>query len=833
MTRIPTVKRLIIALACSFCCVTSEAVTLSGKVVDFDDNSIAVKGALVSFEHTLYRTTTDSAGRFSLDIPENSIERVKHTYAPPPLNIHINRKLGFITLPKAGILSRISIFSLDGRVVLSTPVDGSATHVPIPLFSTGVFILSLTLHNGVKVASPLLCTPAQTTMTARFVMPAQPVNLRAQADMFPLIFRHDAFYPLDREIPLTNDTLLIHMKSDPRAAFFDETKLHSMHLTISREDSLLMERNAQLEEYQPAELKYNDAAIGKVGVRYKGSEYSIPRCFDKDGNRSSYADCRNVSLKIKFDKYNDTTRFFEMKKLNLHSMSYDGSKMREMLAYGLFRDMGVYTCRTVFVKVYVNNVFRGLFTGVEEVDGRFTKSRWPQFGDGNLYKEAWPNSLNKAYIKTKLETNNDPEDSVPPIRLADMTKTIRASTPGTFLSDIKPYMNIDYFLDYIVVDRAIHNADGIMTWYYEKNWQGNHNFYLYEEENAGGKAWLIPWDLNATITPTDPIIDDYDVPEWNVVPDTCGPLLGWGDSQVLPPNCDKLIGLTAATSFGQFKKAGEFFLKEIFTTDRMHARLDNLAKVIAPVMDDEPTISKSGWEDEIRSIHTILDRLHTGFKEYLDGRIVLIDTSSFFAASSPDSGFNITPCNNFEFSGNPSITDWAGASVSANSTISLSFDSLSPLYGKGGLTASFTINTADSTETYAEWSYVGLFFDTAQDLSEIDSLKICLLGDIPRNCRIVFESDVYKRHDIHPYERYGWETILTRKSKQFCLPLRQAAYPEWADPENPDIKDSVIASVNGIGIIVLPQFDTNGKLRFVPDSGFVKIDNVEFVPKRQ
>jgi hypothetical protein len=62
--------------------------------------------------------------------------------------------------------------------------------------------------------------------------------------------------------------------------------------------------------------------------------------------------------------------------------------MREMFAYKLFRDMGIYTCRTVFVKVYINNVYRGLFTAVENIDGRFTKSRWPEYGDGNMYKRA-------------------------------------------------------------------------------------------------------------------------------------------------------------------------------------------------------------------------------------------------------------------------------------------------------------------------------------------------------------------------------------------------------------------------------------------------------------
>ena len=41
-------------------------------------------------------------------------------------------------------------------------------------------------------------------------------------------------------------------------------------------------------------------AYGKVGLRYKGSEYAMSRCFDEEGNRSAYDDCRNVSMKVKF-----------------------------------------------------------------------------------------------------------------------------------------------------------------------------------------------------------------------------------------------------------------------------------------------------------------------------------------------------------------------------------------------------------------------------------------------------------------------------------------------------------------------------------------------------
>ncbi|MBN1600142.1 MAG: CotH kinase family protein [Chitinispirillaceae bacterium] len=810
-----------------------EAVTLTGVVRAMGDGNRPVTGALVALDHTLFRTFTDSSGTFSLDIPEIGIGQQSQHKISKTLSIIYNQRLSSVFLSRNENVSEFAMYSLDGKEIVKKLIAENETKITVPHLSSGLYILRLSFSNGARCSGTLLSTPSMLVRKTSFnVSSSQKKVSAAVPSGHKIIFRHDNFYPIDKEYAMGMDTLRIDMKPDPRAAFFDDSKVHTMHFTMTNQDSLLMERNALAEEYAPAEINYNNTPLGKVGLRYKGSDdYSMPRCFDEQGNRSDYADCRNVSLKVKFDKYNKDTRFFAMKKLNLHAMSYDDSKMKEMFAYKMFRDMGIYTCRTVFVKVYVNNVFRGLFTAVESLDGRFTKSRWPDYGDGNLYKEVWPWRTGNLYYKNALETNNNEGDSIWPIRMIEMTKAIKASTAQNFNAKVSPFMDLNYFVNYIVVDRSIHNSDGIMTWYWEKNWRGNHNYYFYEEENSGGKAWLIPWDLNTTFHPVDFIIDEYDVPEWNVVPDSCQPCLAWGGDMVYPANCDMLTGLTAATCWDQFKSAGKYYLETIFTKQRMKAYLKKLTDLIGPEMDNDPWITKAHWEKQIRYFDASLDKLYSGFDDYLNGRGPSVDSSSFFTGIDPDSGFSTAHCNNFEFSKSFSQPDWIYTEASVNSTISASVDTMTPLWGKGCLKVQLVFNPADTSKTYAEWSYTGLSFKQLRDFNDVDSIRVCIQADVPRDCRISLQSDLYSKLGVKE-GCYGWELTVNRKKQQISYAIENAEFPDWADTTDPGILDTVLTAISGIEISVSPQFESNGKLRFVPDSGLVKIDNVEFIVKK-
>jgi hypothetical protein len=73
-------------------------------------------------------------------------------------------------------------------------------------------------------------------------MPSAIARRSAAVGNVKLLFRHDEYYPLDFETYGTTEGLLIGMRPDPRAYVFDPMQVHSYHFTISKEDSIKMEK---------------------------------------------------------------------------------------------------------------------------------------------------------------------------------------------------------------------------------------------------------------------------------------------------------------------------------------------------------------------------------------------------------------------------------------------------------------------------------------------------------------------------------------------------------------------------------------------------------------
>jgi spore coat protein CotH len=59
--------------------------------------------------------------------------------------------------------------------------------------------------------------------------------------------------------------------------------------------------------------------------------------------------------------------------------------IREKICYNLLRESGVKAPRVSFAKVYLNNVYWGLYSIVEQVDKTFLKENFRN-KNGNLYK---------------------------------------------------------------------------------------------------------------------------------------------------------------------------------------------------------------------------------------------------------------------------------------------------------------------------------------------------------------------------------------------------------------------------------------------------------------
>jgi hypothetical protein len=188
--------------------------------------------------------------------------------------------------------------------------------------------------------------------------------------------------------------------ADP-ATLFGAATIPTFDVYLPLESWEWLKVHAREETFVEADACYNGQAIGRVGVRFKGSYGSLYNCFDAAGQNT----CRKLPMKIKFDKYVDKQRFYGLKRLNFQSYRYDNSYLKERLSYDLYRAMGVVTPRAAWARLRVNGEDQGLFGMVEQPDGPFAKDRFPATPDNNMYKELWPGKADENLMVSRLETN--------------------------------------------------------------------------------------------------------------------------------------------------------------------------------------------------------------------------------------------------------------------------------------------------------------------------------------------------------------------------------------------------------------------------------------------
>ena len=799
------------------------ALTIKGVVVNENNSREPITNAIVSVGHTAARTTTNAEGRFSLEISDLAAGKLHRQ--SKLLRVHYNSTLQLFDFRQAPSINQFSIYRLNGTVVLSTLINPNKRTVQVPVISNGMYLVKFSTEKAQITGT---WVKAGNSTTFSHSMPVFSSKRSGAAVSMTLLLRHDDYLPLDFETSGSIGDLQIGMQPDPRAYVFDPSQVHSYHFTVSHEDSLSMEKDALLENYIPAEMQFNGTSYGTVGLRYKGSIYSLPNCFDSAGNRADKEVCRKISLKVKFNKYVDTTRLYKMKALNLHSMSADESKMHDMLAYEMYRKMGIYSPRTAYVKVFINGAFEGLFLAVECIDGRFTKSRWPEYGDGNLYKEAWPRNAVSSYYHSHLETNNDPEDNPDVSGMIGFYNAINSSTPGTFEQTISSFIDLDYWVRYIAVDRAIQNWDGIMAWYGSSTSNaGNHNYFIYEEESPGGKFWIIPWDLDNTFWRNDPFIEDADIPNWNETPSSCEPMLVWGNTPVIPPACDKFTSLLATTQWNSFVKKGEEFLATWFRPDILISRINSYAQIISDVLEIDPIIEKAGWEKRVETLKRDVVTLNKKFDDYIHGRVQETDTSDYSEPFTGSGYLVIDRTNNFEFT--PAATvSFAYTYASTGTLTEVIHNTVNPLWGTADLLYKFQYNPIQDASSYSEWAGVGVRFSNLTDLTGLKEIHINMKSDSQRYMWLYITSPIYQNYDVST--EYGWTDFYVGTSnKIYILDLSDIAYPSWANSSNPEILDHVLTSVSGIGFGPNARFDAAGELSVVPDIGYLAIDNIRFI----
>jgi hypothetical protein len=235
-----------------------------------------------------------------------------------------------------------------------------------------------------------------------------------------------------------------------------------------------------------ANFQVDGAEFKDVGLRYKGN---------LSFSQSSAAAPLFANFKLKIDLHGTKGTWDGQRTFNFQAGVVDQSKMREAIAFAIFRAAGVPASRTAYAELYftVPELYKetkaGLFTIIEDVNKRFLERVLPP-GTGLLMKpEGLRGGIQNlgdtwAQYSTRLRPDRDatPHEQQ---RVMEFAQLISQSDVNVFRSRIGSYLDVDEFLRYIAVNALIGNWDSYLG--------GGHNFYLYLDP-ADDRFRFIPWD---------------------------------------------------------------------------------------------------------------------------------------------------------------------------------------------------------------------------------------------------------------------------------------------------------------------------------------------------
>jgi spore coat protein CotH len=242
--------------------------------------------------------------------------------------------------------------------------------------------------------------------------------------------------------------------------------------------------------YIPAEVTFDDEVFHSVGLRLKGNSTLLSTW------RSGV---EKFPLRLNFDEFESAVAavrdqtVFGFQNINLTNTAVDASYLRAKVAHDLFREAGVPSPVSGFVRVYLyrgaGDEYLGLYT-IVEVPGRAFLNA--QFGDasGNLYKPNGTGGRFTEFVQDSFpKKTNEAEGDWSDVELAIAALQAARTDAAAWRARLEATFNVGGFLRWLALNTVIGNFDSY-------GGLAPHNYYLYGDRLQRDRLQWIPWDLD-------------------------------------------------------------------------------------------------------------------------------------------------------------------------------------------------------------------------------------------------------------------------------------------------------------------------------------------------
>jgi hypothetical protein len=273
---------------------------------------------------------------------------------------------------------------------------------------------------------------------------------------------------------------------DPADAFFNDSVVHEIRLSVNTKDLALLKEHWQDKTYYPADFRWNNQVVRNVGIRSRGQGSRRPN---------------KLSLRVDMNRYTDGQTFLGLRSFILRNTSQDPSYMRERLAMFFFRRLGIPAVREAHARVFINNQYTGLFTIVESPDTDYLRKNLSE-NTGRLYEYHFDNetvnagaspfvfqflgSDPKLYVPLPFQPQtfeDDPQGDV----IARWTQAVSDVGNPDWRTNVSSFVDLPLFIRHLAIENFLAEEDGLTGDY------GPNNFYLYRFTNTT-RFQFLPWD---------------------------------------------------------------------------------------------------------------------------------------------------------------------------------------------------------------------------------------------------------------------------------------------------------------------------------------------------
>ena len=268
------------------------------------------------------------------------------------------------------------------------------------------------------------------------------------------------------------------------ADLFDRDTVQEIRLFINSRDLEQLRTHFREDIYYVVDFQWRNMRIRNAAVRSRGG---ISRNASKP------------ALRIDFNRYTTGQTFLGLKSLTLDNLWQHGSFVAESTTMAFFERMGQPAPRESFCRLYINNVYHGVYAIIEPIDNDFLARALGE-NDGYLFSYQLQERFYGDYLgdelleyKRRFEPQNHELESdailYSPIR--DLFREVNHPDDGVWRERVEQYLDLRQFITHVAMEQFLADDDGILGTY------SMNNFYLYRYANTS-RHRLIVWDKDST-----------------------------------------------------------------------------------------------------------------------------------------------------------------------------------------------------------------------------------------------------------------------------------------------------------------------------------------------